>query len=46
MVFRCFREFHILQADSVNGSNVASQRQNVNALQLESLGILRFGRGA
>lgn len=49
MVFHCFREFHILQADSVNVINqVASQRQNenANALQLKSLGIMRFGRGA
>lgn len=46
-VFHCFKEFHILQADSVNVINqVASQRQDVNALQLESLGIMRFGRGA
>lgn len=46
-VFHSFREFHILQADSVNVINqVASQRQDVNALQLESLGIMRFGRGA
>lgn len=47
MVFHCFREFQILQADSVYVINqVASQRQNANALQLKSLGIMRFGRGA
>lgn len=47
MVFHCFREFHILQADSVNVINqVASQRQNANALQFKSIGIMRFGRGA
>lgn len=45
-VFHCFKEFHILQADSVNVINqVASQRQDVNALQLESLGIMRSDVG-